>query len=305
MRSLSQLRKDLNSLTGKGSSFGSYKQSRSRRFLRGLGKAALYTGLTAGGAYIVYQGSRKYTRDYDKRGKRSNPVNKALELFGIPANTPPGNIGVNTKYKKLSLLYHPDKHRGKSEQEIIDSNKKFLQLKPAIDILNEAGYSFGTKNLRKTQIKQPQIKQPEIKQTKSKQPEIKQTKSKLNHNKIKNIFKTTGKKIWNNKFKILFLSSIGFGAYIAGREHGRIEKSFNNLSKSDQDNVKKCVKKFLEEGHKLYKNPEFLKLSKKERDDQIEHTLAKILNEYPGTLTNLNEEVIHYMKEYHPNVKLN
>lgn len=59
------------------------------------------------------------------------------EVLGLPTNKLANKRTIKLAYHKLSLVWHPDKQNGKTEDEKIDAEQKFLELKAAYDLLCE------------------------------------------------------------------------------------------------------------------------------------------------------------------------
>ena len=63
------------------------------------------------------------------------------EVLGLPIGKLANAAAIKTAYKKMSLIWHPDKHHGKPTEE--ESSQKFMEIKSAFDLLQE-GLEKGT-----------------------------------------------------------------------------------------------------------------------------------------------------------------
>jgi hypothetical protein len=194
------------------------KESKGKRFLKGVGKAALYTGGTLASLYALHHAGRYYgTNDKKwenkwnenmKKNKKEEflaPAQQILKLYNFDPKLPPGDIGFNQYYKREALKLHPDKVNNR--KDLTDEEKEkliyeFKQLGTNKEILNNAGYSFG------------------------------------NTKKVKEVLKKLGGKIWNNKGKIVLATTaayIGKKAVDSGLHRGRYENFFDKHIKAKLD----------------------------------------------------------------------
>ena len=63
------------------------------------------------------------------------------EVLGLPVGKLANAAAIKAAYRKMSLLWHPDKHQGKPTEE--ESAQKFMEIKSAYDLLQE-GLEKGT-----------------------------------------------------------------------------------------------------------------------------------------------------------------
>lgn len=57
------------------------------------------------------------------------------EVLGLPTGKLANAAAIKAAYRKMSLLWHPDKHQGKPTEE--ESAQKFMEIKSAFDLLQE------------------------------------------------------------------------------------------------------------------------------------------------------------------------
>ena len=63
---------------------------------------------------------------------------KALyEILGLPANKLASQADIKKAFQRQSLLWHPDKHATKSEEERKKAEDKFAEVRDAYDLLLE------------------------------------------------------------------------------------------------------------------------------------------------------------------------
>jgi len=114
--------------------------------------------------------------------------------------------------------------------------------------------------------------------------------------KIINTLKNTGKKIWNNKYKIIFFSLLGYSAYKNGQLHGRLEKAYNKLSDYDKKQIN-IIGKDLDTV--LRKLPETANYSDRQFKT-FENLVAARIASHGPVLDEITNELENYLKVYHP-----
>jgi len=258
--------------------------SSKRKFLKKIGKAALWTGGTIGSAAVLHHMAKVYGSKYEKINgssrydelnrrnesikqnpqsieiymKQNNPnIRKILKRHGFNPDFPPSDIGFKKYWHNESRQLHSDKSGNSNYNKYKGINtkskeNKLAQLNDDYDILKDAGYSFG--------------------------------------NKTKLFLKKISRGMWNNKFKILGLSSIAAVALATGRERGRIDRFSKTLSPEERKDMKNFIKEF---------NILLNKYKQNKNEDEFHESLKILTLKYERVYDLIKD----YFKTYHPNIK--
>jgi hypothetical protein len=247
------------------------KEGRGKRILKRLGKVALYTGGTIGGAYLLHQAGRYYGKNDKKWEKRwqdelSTPEQKILKKYGLDPDLKPENSnGAIKKIKmKFSRIYHTDKlainkdylAADPEQRKIMEDKAKseIQQLNNDMDYLFEKGYSFGNTRVQKT----------------------------------KDFLKRAGRGAWNNKGKIIALSAgagLAYASINSGVHRGRFDNYF------DKQIYQKLKPELKQEWEYWKKNLDKLDLNHKIMMERFKTFLIK---------SNMVDDIFAYLELFYP-----
>ena len=77
-------------------------------------------------------------QDWDEHLRKATGVrgfSALYEVLGLPTNKLAKEADIKSAYRKMSLLWHPDKHMGKDTEE--EAQQKFLEIQSANELLKE------------------------------------------------------------------------------------------------------------------------------------------------------------------------